>query len=77
MKLTFRHIFKNWWGKCNNLKLFQSPRFWGLIAVGILQALVLFNVIDSVQGEGLTSIVQAIIVGAVAIRTIDKASEPK
>jgi len=59
------------------MSLFQSPRFWGLVLVGVLQALVLFKVINDLQGEGLIQIVQAIILGAVAIRTVDRASEPK
>lgn len=55
--------------------LFSSPRFIGLVIVGGLQALVLFNVITSVQGEGLIQIIQSVIAGAVVIKTVDRASE--
>jgi hypothetical protein len=55
--------------------LLSSPRFIGLVLIGALQALVLFNVITGVQGEGLTQIIQSVILGAVAIKTVDRASE--
>ncbi len=55
--------------------LLKSPRFLGIVAIGILQALVLFNVIDSVQGDGLVVILQGVIAGAVTVRTIDRAGD--
>lgn len=55
--------------------LLSSPRFVGLVIIGALQALVLFNVISGAQGEGLIQILQTIIGGSVVIKTIDRASE--
>lgn len=55
--------------------LLSSPRFIGLVIVGFLQALVVFNVITGVQAESLIQIVQSIILGAVAIRTLDRNAE--
>ncbi len=52
--------------------LFTSPRFLGIVAVGILQALVLFNVISSVQGDGLINIISGIIAAAVAVGSLDR-----
>ena len=52
--------------------LLQSPRFLGIVTIGVLQALVLFNVITGVQGEGLIQIVQAVIAGAVAVGSLDR-----
>jgi len=54
------------------IALISSPRFIGLVIVGGLQALVLFNVISGPQGEGLTQIIQAIIGGAIVIKTVDR-----
>lgn len=54
------------------MKLLNSPRFQGILAIGVLQALVLFNVITSVQGEGLILIIQSIIAGAVAVGSLDR-----
>ena len=52
--------------------LLGSPRFQGILLIGALQALVLFNLITSVQGEGLILIVQSIIAGAVAVGSLDR-----
>lgn len=54
------------------MKLLSSPRFQGILAIGLLQALVLFNVITSAQGEGLVMIIQTVIAGAVAVGTLDR-----
>lgn len=54
------------------IALFSSPRFLGVLAIAFLQALVLFNVITSVQGEGLIQIIQGVIGIAVTIKTIDR-----
>lgn len=54
------------------INLLKSSRFQGILAIAILQALSLFNVITSVQGEGLIQIIQTIIAGAVVIRTVDR-----
>ena len=55
--------------------LLTSPRFLGIFIIAVLQGLVLFNVIDSVQGEGLIVIVQSVIAGAVVVRTVDRVGD--
>ncbi len=52
--------------------IFTSHRFWLLVATAVLQALVVVKVIDGLQAEGLTQIVQALLLGIVGIRTIDR-----
>ena len=52
--------------------LFKSPRFLGILVIAVLQGLVLFNVIDSAQGDGLVVIIQSVIAGAVVVRTADR-----
>lgn len=52
--------------------IFNSPRFWLLVATAGLQALVVVNVINGVQAEGLVQIIQALLIGIVGIRTIDR-----
>lgn len=54
------------------ISLVTSTRFIGLVLVGLMQALVLFNVVTSAQGEGLIHIIQSIVTGAVVIRTVDR-----
>lgn len=54
------------------LSLIKSTRFQGILIIGALQALMLFNVITSAQGEGLIQIIQAIVAGAVAVGTLDR-----
>jgi hypothetical protein len=54
------------------MSLIQSPRFLGIVAIGILQALVLFNIISGVQGEGLINIISGIIAAAVAVGSLDR-----
>jgi hypothetical protein len=59
----------------NNIKimsLLTSPRFLGIVTVGIIQALVLFGIISGVQGEGLANIISAVVAGAVAVGTLDR-----
>ena len=55
--------------------LLSSPRFIGVLIIGALQALVLFNVITGTQSEGLISIIQTVIGSAVVVRTLDRAAE--
>lgn len=55
--------------------LLSSPRFIGVLIIGALQALVLFNVITGTQSEGLISIIQTVIGSAVVIKTIDRSAE--
>ncbi len=55
-----------------NMTILKSERFWGIIAVALLQALVLFDVITSVQGEGLIQIIQTVIGSAIVVRTVDR-----
>jgi hypothetical protein len=57
------------------MELFKSPRFLGVVAIGVLQSLVLFNMINSTQGEGLTLILQGIIAAAVVVRTVDRVAD--
>lgn len=57
------------------IKLLLSPRFQGILAIGLLQALVLFNVITGVQGEGLIKIVSAVIAGAVVVGSLDRVGQ--
>ncbi len=52
--------------------LLQSPRFLGILAVGIIQALVLFSVISGVQADGLANIVSGVIAAAVAVGSLDR-----
>lgn len=54
------------------INLLKSPRFIGIVTVGVLQALVLFSVITGVQGEGLINIVSGIIAAAVAVGSLDR-----
>ena len=57
------------------MDLLKSPRFLGILSIAILQALVLFNVINGVQGDGLVVIIQSVIAGAVVVRTIDRTGD--
>ena len=59
------------------IALFSSPRFQGVLVIAILQALVLFNVISSVQGEGLIQIIQGIIATAIVVKTVDRSADKK
>ncbi len=54
------------------MTLLKSPRFLGILAIGILQALVLFKVLTGDQVQGLVTIVQGIIGSAVVVRTVDR-----
>lgn len=53
-------------------EIYKSPRFWLLVITAILQGLVVVNVIEGAQAEGLVQIVQALLLGVVGIRTIDR-----
>lgn len=57
------------------MKLLQSPRFLAVLVIGLLQGLVLFNIITGEQGEGLIQIIQAIIGAAVVVRTVDRVGD--
>ena len=57
--------------------LFSSSRFQLVVVIAILQALVLFKVIDGAQMEGLTQIIQSILAVVVAIRTSDRLGDKK
>ena len=56
-------------------QLLKSPRFLAVLVIGALQALVLFNVINSEQGEGLILIIQGILGSAVVVRTVDRVGD--
>jgi len=53
-------------------EIITSTRFIQLFIVSVIQSLVLFNVVTSVQGEGLINIISALLIGSVTIRTVDK-----
>lgn len=57
------------------IELLKSIRFQAILIIGLLQALVLFNIITGVQGEGLVQIIQAIVAGAVVVRTVDRSGD--
>lgn len=52
--------------------IFSSSRFWLLVVVAALQVAVVLKVIDGNQAESLVQIAQTLIVGIVAVRTIDR-----
>ena len=52
-----------------------SIRFWKLIIIGVLGTLQLEGVIDGGLLENLTYLVEFVLGGSIAIRTIDRASE--
>lgn len=55
-------------------KLFNvvtSVRFFQIFVVAVLQALVVFKVIDGAQGEALTQIIQTLLLGSVVIGSAD------
>lgn len=54
------------------LTIFSSARFIQLLIIAILQSLVLFNVIDTAQGAGLTNIISTLFGASVVIGTLDK-----
>lgn len=73
-----KKVVKN--GKIQSMKnkirgILSSVRFWQMFIVAVLQSLVLFSVISSEQGSGLIDIVSALLVGSVAIGTIDKVAK--
>ena len=55
--------------------LLRSPRFWGLVIIGVLQALLQTGVISGADLEVWTQVIQMITGGAVGIRTIDRIAE--
>ena len=57
------------------LSLLGSPRFQAILVAAILQALVLFDVINGEQGEGLVLIIQMVLGAAVVNKTVDKMGE--
>lgn len=59
------------------MNLLKSSRFQGLLLIGVLQALVLFHVITGEQSQGLIQIIQAIVAGAVVVRTVDRSADVK
>jgi len=59
------------------MDLFKSPRFIGILVIGLLQALVLFNIIDNTHAQGLILIIQGIIAAAITVRTVDRNGDKK
>lgn len=59
----------------DKLAFLTSTRFWKLVIIGILEALVAVSVIDAASLQALTDIVQLILGGSIAIRTVDRFGE--
>ncbi len=57
------------------MKLFTSERFWGLIAVSALQVLKILNVVDGPTADAIIEVAQGLMLGIIAIRTVDRASD--
>jgi len=55
--------------------LLSSPRFIGVLIIGALQTLVVFNVITGEQATKLIEIVQGVILAAITIKTLDRSAE--
>ena len=53
------------------INIVTSIRFIQLLIVAFLQSLVVLEIIDSVQGEALTQIVQFLLIGSTALGTAD------
>lgn len=57
------------------MKLFTSERFWGLVTVSALQVLKILNVVDGATADAIIEVAQGLMLGIIAIRTIDRASD--
>lgn len=53
------------------LKFLQSIRFWKLVTCGVLQALVAVSVIE----QSIAIALQGVLLGSVAIKTVDRFGE--
>ena len=51
-----------------------SVRFWQLVVIGVLQALVAVGSIDGATGEAIANAITLILAGSVGIGTIDSAA---
>lgn len=58
-----------------DLSFLKSTRFWKLVAIGILEALVAVGVIDGSQSEAVVRILEAVLGASVVIRTTDRFAE--
>lgn len=58
-----------------SLALFQSPRFWGIVAVAVLGALKTTGTLDAIVADAWIVAIQAIIGSAVVVRTVDRTAE--
>jgi hypothetical protein len=58
-----------------DLRFLQSTRFWKLVIIGFLEALVAVGVVTGEGGEAILRIVELILGGSVIIRTIDRSAE--
>lgn len=54
--------------------IFSSVRFWQLVCIGVIQALVQIQVLTGETAITLAQVVQLILGGSVAIGTIDSAA---
>ena len=57
------------------LGFLKSSRFWQLVIVGVLQALVAVGVIDPGAGEVIANLITTVLVASVGIRTVDRFAE--
>jgi len=57
--------------------IFQSPRFWLIVIIAILQSLAVFNVLGGEQVDKLINIISVALGGIVTVRTVDKIGEAK
>lgn len=53
----------------------KSVRFWKIVAIGVLQALIAVGVVHGTEAESLTQIIQLILGSSVAVRTVDRFGE--
>ena len=58
-----------------SLALFQSPRFWGIVAVAVLGALRTTGVLDALVADAWIEAIQYIVGSAVLVRTVDRTAE--
>lgn len=55
-----------------DVSFLQSVRFWKLVAIGVLEALVAVGAIDGALGETIARTIELVLGGSVVIGTVDK-----
>lgn len=53
----------------------KSVRFWKVVIIGLLESMMAFGVIDGVQVETFTRIIEAILGASIMIKTVDRFAE--